>query len=31
MFNKVIVAEDLDSINTAVVQVLEALGIPEIK
>lgn len=31
MFKKVIVAEDLDSINIAVVQVLEALGIPEIK
>ena len=31
MFNKVIVAEDLDSINIAVVQALEALGIPEIE
>ena len=31
MFKKVIVAEDLDSINIAVVQALEALGIPEIK
>jgi hypothetical protein len=31
MFKKVIVAEDLDSINIAVVQALEALGIPEIE
>jgi two-component system, NarL family, captular synthesis response regulator RcsB len=31
MFNKVIVAEDLDSINIAVVQALEELTIPKIQ
>ena len=31
MFKKVILAEVLDSINIAVVQALEALGIPEIE
>lgn len=31
MFNKVIIAEDLDSINIAVVQALESLSIPEIQ
>ena len=31
MFKKVIVSEDLDSINIAVIQAMEALSIPEIQ